>query len=140
MGELDAELSFGRRIGECVAQGGAGGDAEFGEDLVEVGGYRSRGEEEPGGDLFVGVACRGEQGHRKAGQAARHHASTSALARSSHGRSSTTSSSGCSLAACCSRARTALATRSGAGGGPSPRPRATFRAWACRGVRWGSSA
>ena len=60
--ELDAELSFGRRIGECVAEGGAGGDAEFGEDLVQVGGYRSRGEEEPGGDLFVGVACRGEQG------------------------------------------------------------------------------
>src|SRR6185437_11113220 len=55
-------FSFGRRIGECVAQGGAGGDAKFGEGLLEVGGYRSRGEEEPGGDLFVGVACRGEQG------------------------------------------------------------------------------
>ena len=53
--------SFGRRVGECVAEGGAGGDAEFGEDLVEVGGDRPRGEEQAGGDLFVGVADRGEQ-------------------------------------------------------------------------------
>ena len=53
--------SFGRRIGECVAEGGARGDPEFGEHLVEVGGDRSRGEEEPGGDLFVGVAGRREQ-------------------------------------------------------------------------------
>jgi hypothetical protein len=53
---------FGGCFGEGVAEGGSGGDAEFGEDLVKVGGDRSRGEEEAGGDLFVGVACRGEQG------------------------------------------------------------------------------
>src|SRR6266702_6652750 len=55
-------VSFSRRVGECVAEGGARGDAELGEDLVEVGGDRSWGEEEAGGDLLVGVACRSEQG------------------------------------------------------------------------------
>jgi hypothetical protein len=28
---------FGGRVGEGVAEGGSGGDAEFGEDLVEMG-------------------------------------------------------------------------------------------------------
>src|ERR1700722_2093022 len=49
-------------VGERVAECGSGGDAEFGEDLVQVGGDRSRGEEEAGGDLFVGVARGSEQG------------------------------------------------------------------------------
>jgi hypothetical protein len=49
---------LGGRVGEGVAEGGSGGDAEFGEDVVEIRGDRSRGEEEAGGDLLVGVACR----------------------------------------------------------------------------------
>ncbi len=55
-------VSFGGRFGQGVTEGGAGGDAELGEDLVEVGGDRTRGEEEAGRDFLVGVARRGEQG------------------------------------------------------------------------------
>jgi hypothetical protein len=51
-----------RRVAEGVAERGPRGDAEFGEDLVEVGGDRPRGEEEAGGDLLVGGARRREQG------------------------------------------------------------------------------
>jgi hypothetical protein len=51
-----------RRVAEGVAERGPRGDAEFGEDLVEVGRDRPRGEEEAGGDLLVGVARRREQG------------------------------------------------------------------------------
>jgi hypothetical protein len=52
-----------RRAGEGVAEGGSGGDAEFGGDLVEAGRDRSRGKkEEVASDLFAGVACCCEQG------------------------------------------------------------------------------
>src|SRR5262249_53274330 len=48
--------------GEGMPQGGAGGDAQFGEGLVEVGGDGARGEDEALGDLFVGEPRGGQLG------------------------------------------------------------------------------